>query len=192
MIWIFLVIALIAVYLISQYNWFQTTQTRITASIQEIGNQLKRQAGLIPNLEASVKGYLKHEKDIYQDITSVRKAVESAGKGKDLNKIEAAADAVTSLLPKLQVLVESNPEFKGAEVVARLMDELRDTSDKLMYSRRVLIDLSAEFNQRVVVFPTNLVASMFGFKAQAGLSTPLSGSHLEVSSDETADPKVSL
>lgn len=182
----------IALYLINLYNWFQTAKTRIIASIQDIGNQLKRQASLIPNLENSAKGYLKHEKGIYTDITSARKLVDKATGSGDMAKIEKASDAVSSLVPKLQILVESNPEIKGTEVITRLMDELRDTSDKLMYARRVVIDLSADFNAKVVTFPSNLVAGMFGFTAQKGLATPLEGSHLSVSEKETEDPKVSL
>ena len=72
------VAAVFVVYAISQYNFFQTARTRIKASIQEIGNQLKRQASLIPNLAESVKGYLKHEKGIFKDLTDARKAVEAA------------------------------------------------------------------------------------------------------------------
>ncbi len=192
MIYAVIALAIIAFYIISQYNWLQTTLTRITAAIQDIGNQLKRQASLIPNLEASVKGYLKHEKGIYDQITSARKLVEAAAGSKDIKKIEAASNAVSNLVPKLQVLVESNPEMKGAEVVTKLMDELRDTADKLMYSRRVVIDLTADFNTKLAVFPTNIIASLFGFKVQKGIATPVSGAHLEVSESETEDPKVSL
>jgi len=189
-----LIIAAVAIglYLINLYNWFQTAMTRIAASVQDIGNQLKRQASLIPNLESSAKGYLKHEKGIYEEITSARKLVEKASGSNDMAKIEKASDAISNLVPKLQVVVESNPEIKGAEVVTRLMDELRDTSDKLMYARRVVIDLSADFNAKVVTFPSNLVANMFGFKKQKGLETPMEGAHLSVSEDETKDTKVSL
>jgi LemA protein len=182
----------LALYLINLYNWFQTAKTRIAASIQDIGNQLKRQASLIPNIESSAKGYLKHEKGIYEDITSARKLIEKASGSNDMAKIEKASDAISNLVPKLQVVVESNPEIKGAEVVTRLMDELRDTSDKLMYARRVVIDLSADFNAKVVTFPSNLVAMLFGFKMQKGLDTPLEGAHLSVSDAETKDTKVSL
>jgi LemA protein len=185
-------LVVIVLYVVSQYNWFQTTKTRIIAAIQDIGNQLKRQSSLIPNLENSAKGYLKHEKGIYEEIVSARKAVEKAAGGKDMSKIEAASDAISNLVPKLQVLVESNPELKGAEVITRLMDELRDTSDKLMYARRVVIDLSAEYNIKVVTLPSNIIANMFGFKEQKGIATPTEGEHLEVSSDEMSDPKINI
>lgn len=187
-----IVAVLLSIYVVSVYNWFQTALTRITASIHEIGNQLKRQANLIPNLETSAKVYLKHEKDIFKSLTDARKAVESAVGGKDMAAIDKAADKISALLPKLNILVESNPELKGEKVVSRLMDELRDTADKLTYARRVLIDLSADFNAKILVFPSNLIANLFGFKAQVGFSTPTTGSHLEVSVDETKDQKISL
>lgn len=189
---IFGLLIVLAFYVVSQYNWFQTTATRLTAAIQDIGNQLKRQASLIPNLESSAKGYLKHEKGIYEEIVAARKSVEKAQTGKDMAKVEAASTAISNLVPKLQVLVESNPELKGAEVVTRLMDELRDTSDKLMYARRVVIDLSADFNTRIVTFPSNMIASIFGFKAQKGIATPTEGEHVEVGKDEMSDPKINL
>jgi LemA protein len=179
-------------YSISLFNWFQTAMTRIKASIQDIGNQLKRQSSLIPNLESSAKVYLKHEKDIFVELVSARKAVDSAQKSNDLNKITQASEALTSLVPKLQILVESNPEIKGEKVITRLMDELTDTSDKLAYARRVVIDLSADFNQKLLTFPSNIIGKMFGFSEQKGLDTPMTGSHLEVSENEAKDVKISL
>jgi LemA protein len=173
----------LVIYFISVYNQFQTLLTRIKASIQEIGNQLKRQADLIPNLEASVKGYLTHEKGILTLLADARKLV---SKGQD------ASAKVAEFLPKLQVVVESNPQLKGVDVVSQLMDELRDTADKIMYSRRTLIDLSADYNQRVITFPTNLVARLFNFSKQSGLATPEFGDHLTVKPEEMSTPRVSL
>lgn len=185
-------VVLIVVWVVGIYNFFVTAKTRIKASIQEIGNQLKRQADLIPNLEASAKGYLTHEKDIFDKLTDARKAVQSAVKSGDTQKMADAGNLLSDVLPKLQVVVESNPEIKGAEVVKGLMDELRDTSDKLMYSRRILIDLSADFNAKRVTFPTNIVANLFGFKEEKGLMTPDTGAHMEVSKEETKSPKINI
>jgi len=192
---IYLIIGLsliLSLYIISTYNWFQTALVRIKASIQDIGNQLKRQASLIPNLESSAKGYLKHEKGIFKALTDARKAVDTAAESGKMNDITKASNSLSKILPKIQVLVESNPEIKGEKVVTKLMNELRDTSDKLMYARRTLIDLAADFNQKLLVFPSNIVGNMFKFKEQKGLSTPNSGAHLEVTTAETKDPKVSL
>ena len=113
----------LVLYLISVYNQFQTLITRVKASIQEIGNQLKRQADLIPNLEASVKGYLKHESNIFDKLTDARKQVSAAIKSGATQKLVDAASAVSSFLPALRVAVEDNPELKAAGTVTQLMDE---------------------------------------------------------------------
>lgn len=184
MIYVILAILLVLVfYIISTYNFFVSAKTRIKASIQEIGNQLKRQADLIPNLENSVKGYLTHEKSILQMLSEARKLVAA---GKDASK------QISEVLPKLQVVVESNPQLKADGVVSKLMDELRDTSDKVMYSRRLLIDLSADYNVKRVTVPSSLVANLFKFEEMKGLETPETGEHLEVSSSEIKSPKVNL
>ena len=185
-------LVLIALWVIGIYNFFASAKARIKAAIQEIGNQLKRQADLIPNLESSVKGYLKHEKGIFDELSSARKLVAVASKSGNLAKMADAGKAFSEILPKLQVVVEDNPELKGNEVVTNLMDELRDTSDKVMYARRLLIDLTADFNVKRVAFPSSLIANMFGFAEMKGLETPESGSHLEVSESETKSPKVNL
>lgn len=182
----------VALYLISSYNWFVTTRTRIKASIQEIGNQLKRQADLIPNLEASAKGYLKHEKDILKSLADARKTVASAASSSSASKQASAASAIADVLPKLSVVVESNPELKANTTVNRLMEELRDTSDKVMYARRTLIDLTADFNVRVETFPSNLVANLFSFKPQPGLKIEGMESATTVSASETKSPKINL
>lgn len=184
-------ILVLAFYAVAVYNALQTLKTRIKASIQEIGNQLKRQSSLIPNLAESAKSYLKHEKGVFELLTSARKAVDTAVE-KGGQAVDAAVEKINALLPKLNVLVESNPQLKADAVVAKLMDELRDTSDKLMYSRRTLIDLAADYNVKLVTFPSNIVANLFGFKEEKGLDTPLAGGHVSVSTQETEDVKVNL
>lgn len=192
-IYILLVIVVIAViWFASTYNYFVTTKTRVGAAIQEIGNQLKRQADLIPNLESSAKGYLVHEKGIFEDLTNARKAISSAVSSGDLKQMSDAGKMLSDVLPKIQVVVESNPEIKGSTVVTDLMDELRDTSDKVMYARRLLIDLTADYNIKLVTFPSNFVAGMFHFQALQGLATPSDGDFLKVSDSDTETPKVNL
>lgn len=193
MILILLVIGIgIVLWLASTYNFFASTKTRISASIQEIGNQLKRQADLIPNLENSVKGYMKHEKDVFKMLTDARKQVAQAAESGNLQKMSDAGSKLSSILPKLTVAVESNPQLKANEVVANLMNELRDTADKVMYARRLLIDLTADYNVRRVTFPTNIIANIMGVEELKGLITPNSGEFLTVTSDETKTPKVNL
>ena len=193
MFWVVLIVfGGLVLYFVATYNSFVSLKTRIGASIQEIGNQLKRQLEFIPNLEETVKGYFKQEKDLYKMLTDARKFVSEAVSSRDLSKWSKASEKVAQLLPKLQIAVESNPQIRGADVASKLMDELRDTSDKVMYARRTLIDLTADYNIQVVAFPSNLVAIIFKFTPEKGLNTPVSGEHLEVSGDDIKPVKVKL
>jgi LemA protein len=185
-------LGVVLVYVIGVYNALQTIKTRIVAAIQEIGNQLKRQSNLIPNLQESVKSYMKHEKGIFTMLTDARKSVDAAVKDGSMKSVQKASDMLQSVLPKIQVLVESNPELKADATVTQFMEELRDTADKLMYSRRTVIDLTQEYNQKLVTFPSNLVAMIFQFKPEKGLDVPMTGSHVSVSPDEMKDVKVSM
>lgn len=182
----------VVLYVIALYNGLQSLLTQIEAATQEIGNQLKRQASLIPNLESSVKAFMKQEKEVFTLLSQARQSIEKASKSGSASSIDAAQDQLNAVLPRLQVVVEDNPELKSNETVQQFMAELRDTADKLSYSRRAVIDLTQQFNQKLVVFPSNILAGMFGFKKQAGIATPMKGAHMEVSEDETHDHKVSL
>ncbi|MFA4826898.1 MAG: LemA family protein [Candidatus Shapirobacteria bacterium] len=185
-------VVVIVLYLVGFYNKVKTLQVHIRASIQEIGNQLKRQAELIPNLVESVKGYLKHEKGIFEDLVSARKSITEAVATNNPEKIDQSQQLISKVLGSLKVIVESNPEIKGAQVTTDLMNELRDTSDKVMYSRRTLIDVTADYNTAITTVPGIWFASIFGFKEEKGLITPLSGEHLEVSAEDVKTPKISL
>jgi len=177
------ILALLVLWVISSYNFFVSSKARIKASIQEIGNQLKRQADLIPNLESSVKGYLKHEKGILEMLAEARKLV---SKGQDASK------QISEALSGLRIVVESNPELKANTVVENLMGELRDTADKVMYARRLMIDLTADYNVKRVSVPSNIVANMFKFDELKGLETAETGEHLNVSNSEMKSHKVNL
>jgi len=183
---------LVVIYVWSLYNQFVTIKARIRASIQEIGNQLKRQSDLIPNLVSSVKGYLKHEADIFDKLTEARKTVLNVVESGDAQKLINASEKLQAALAPIRAVFESTPQLQAAGPTTKLMDELRDTADKVMYSRRTLIDLSADYNIKLVTFPSNYVARIFGFKPVTGLKTPQEGEHLEVKENELAAPKVEL
>ena len=189
---ILVVLGIILFWVIGTYNFFVTAKARIKASVQEIGNQLKRQADLIPNLESSVKGYMKHEKGIFTDLAEARKAISAAVKSGNLQKMADAGSKLAAMMPGIQVAVEDNPELKASEVVGKLMDELRDTSDKVMFARRIVIDLTADYNVKRATIPSSIVAGIFKFGELPGLITPQEGEHLNVSEGETKSPKVNL
>lgn len=190
-----IVLAGIALYIWSLYNQFVTIKIRIKASIQEIGNQLKRQADLIPNLVNSVKGYMKHEKEIFTQLTEARKAVMRVVDSGDAQKLIEAGTQLQAALAPIRAVFESTPQLQAAGPTSKLMDELRDTADKVMYSRRTLIDLSADYNVMIVTFPSNLIARIFGFTPEVGLKVPegLGGKEgIEVKTEELKTPRVDL
>lgn len=189
---VIILLILVAVWGVATYNYFVSSKARIKAAVQEIGNQLKRQADLIPNLEASVKGYLKQEKGIFEQLANARKSINSALKSGDVQKMSNAGSQLANILPEINVVVEDNPELKSSEVVSKLMSELRDTADKVMYARRLVIDLSADYNVRRVTFPSNIIASIFKFEEMKGLETPESGEHVEAKGKDLETPKVDL
>lgn len=192
MTWLIAIAVILVLWIIANYNFFVSSKARIKAAVQEIGNQLKRQADLIPNLESSAKGFLKHEKGIFKQLTDARRAISAAVKSGNVQKMSDAGSMLSKVLPGIQIAIEDNPEIKGDSVVTKLMDELRDTADKIMYSRRLVIDLTADFNVKRVRVPSNLVANMFKFEELPGLITPESGEHMKVSSADTKSPKVNL
>ena len=187
-----IVVAALLLYFWSLYNQFVTIKTRIKASIQEIGNQLKRQADLIPNLVASVKGYMKHEKAIFDELTEARKQVVKMVDSGDVQKVIDAGSRLQTALAPIRAVFESTPQLQAAGPTTQLMEELRDTADKVMYSRRTLIDLTADYNIMLVRFPSNLVGKMFRFKPEAGLKMPEEGESLTVKKEELKTPKVEI
>lgn len=190
---IFLIVAvLVGGYILTTFNKYKTTEVRIKASIQEIGNQLKRQAELIPNLVSSVKGYFKHEQTALTKITDARKSILAALKSGGAQNLIEAAGKLQTAMGGITAVFESTPELQAAGPTKQLMEELRDTSDKLMYSRRTLIDLTADYNTMLATVPSSWVGSMFKFAAKEGLATPETGEHVTVTLKETKTPKVDL
>lgn len=192
MIALLIVPAVLFFYILTIYNRLSTMKVRIAASIQEIGNQLKRQAELLPNLAEIFKGAKKQEKEIFEMLTEARKMIIGAIKSGDQKSIELSQDLLQKAMSQLKVVVESNPQIQSISTLNSLTENLRDTADKIMYSRRVLIDLSADYNVMLVTFPSKIVASVFGFKSAEGLKTPVSGEFLEVSSEDIKTPKLNL
>lgn len=192
MIFFIIIAAAILLYFWSLYNQFVTIKTRIKASIQEIGNQLKRQTDLIPNLVASVKGYMQHEKKIFEELTEARKQVVKFTGGSDTQKMIEAGSRLQNALMPIRAVFESTPQLQAAGPTGQLMEELRDTADKVMYSRRTLIDLTADYNIMLVRFPSNLVGKMFRFQAEPGLKMPEEGESLTVKKEELKTPKVEI
>jgi LemA protein len=154
------VAALILFYIFTLYNGLVTLKVRIEEALSQIDVQLKRRADLIPNLVETVKGYAKHEKGVFSEVTKARTALMGA---QSLPEKAKAADVLSGALGRLFAVAENYPQLKANENFAQLQKELSDTEDKVAYSRQYYNTAVQDYNVKIQVFPNNLLAGTFGF-----------------------------
>ncbi len=156
-------VVLIAVYFVAIYNGLVVLKARIQEALSGIDVQLKRRSDLIPNLVETVKGYAKHEKEVFQNVTKARSALMSAG---NIQEKAEANNMLTSALKSLFAVAEAYPELKASENFRDLQRQLEDTEDKIAYSRQFYNSNVLEYNTKVQMFPSSIIANMFGFKTE--------------------------
>ncbi len=159
---ILLIIVAVAVglFFISVYNNLSKFKVRIDEAWSQIDVQLKRRVDLIPNLVETVKGYASHEKEVFENVTKARSALMGATTAKEAGD---ADNMLTGALKTLFAVAEAYPELKAQDGFVNLQKELSDTEDKIAYSRQFYNSVVRDYNEALVVFPSNLVAGMFGF-----------------------------
>lgn len=157
-------IAILILFFIGTYNSFIILKTRIKESLAGIDVQLKRRADLIPNLVETVKGYAKHEKSVFENVTKARSSLMKAETVKE--KAEAN-NQLTSALKSLFAVAEAYPQLQASENFKELQRQLEDTEDKIAYSRQFYNSNVLEYNTKVKMFPSNLIANFFGFKEES-------------------------
>lgn len=143
------------------YNRFTTQEEAIKAQWGQVENQLQRRNDLIPNLVETVKGYAQQERDVFQAVADAR--AKMAGATTPADKI-AAANAESSALSRLLVVVENYPQLKSNETFARLMDELSGTENRLATERMRYNERIQDYNTSRRKFPANITAKIFSFK----------------------------
>ncbi len=157
------VLVLIVLWIFGIYNSLVMLKVRIKEAMSGIDVQLKRRSDLIPNLVETVKGYAKHEKKVFTDVTKARTALMNA----DTPRAKAAADnMLTGALKSLFAVAESYPKLEAAANFQQLQKELSNTEDKVAYSRQFYNSTVQEFNTKIVVFPNVVLANMMGFKEE--------------------------
>jgi len=154
------VIVLFVLYLIGVYNGFVILKTRIKEAFSGIDVQLKRRADLIPNLVETVRGYAKHEKSVFENVTKARSALIKAETPKEK---AAANNQLSEALKTIFAVAEAYPQLRANENFKDLQRQLEDTEDKVAYSRQFYNSNVLEYNTKIKVFPSNLVANAFGF-----------------------------
>lgn len=154
------VVGLLAVMLIGIYNGLVKAKIRVDEAWSDITVQLKRRLDLIPNLVETVKGYAKHEKSVFEEVTKARAAMASAG---GVAETAQADNMLTGALKSLFAVAEAYPDLKANENFLELQRELVDTEDKIQAARRFYNAAVREFNTKLAVFPTVLFAALLGF-----------------------------
>ncbi|GAV25150.1 LemA family protein [Carboxydothermus islandicus] len=166
------IVGIVIVFLLygfSTYNSLVALNEKVDASLSEIDNQLARAADLLPNLEATVKGYAAHEKEIFSDIAKARNLMLSAG---TVSQRDEAAGELSDLVGRLLMLTENYPNIKADARFAQLMDELAGTANRITVARRDYNEAVRKYNTRIKTFPTKIIAGMFGFTERDYFKAP--------------------
>lgn len=174
------IIVLLIIYTIIQYNAFVKANNNVEEAFSTMDVYLKKRWDLIPNLVEVVKGYAKHEKDTFNQVTSLR-----TGNYDEMsmnNKI-SVNEQITQGIAKIIAISENYPELKASDNFLKLSEDLTKIEDEIANSRKYYNGTVRELNNKIQMFPSNIVAVLFGFKLAKSF---------EANSEERNNVKVSL
>ena len=156
---VLIVLVLIIGVLWSTYNGLVKLDDQVNEAWSDITVQLKYRADLIPNVIETVKGYAKHEKEVFEGVTAARSAVMGAKSVKTAAKAESE---MTAALSKVFAIAEAYPELKANTNFQKLQEQLQDVEDKIQAARRFYNAGAKELNTKIKTFPTNLINNLIG------------------------------
>ena len=160
--WIILgIIVAFVVAVIGMYNALVRLRNQVKNAWSQIDVQLKRRHDLIPNLVETVKGYAKHEKDTLENLTKARSAAVSAQGVAAKSKAEGE---LSGALDRFMLVVENYPDLKANQNFLALQEELSSTENKIGFARQNYNDQVLFFNNKIQMFPSNIIAGMFNFQ----------------------------
>ncbi len=170
---ILIVVALVAFFLISQYNRLVSLRNRFTNAFAQIDVQLRRRYDLIPNLVEIAKGYMKHERETLEAVIEARNQASQAEKraaadpsdGEAVATLMGAERALTGSLGRFFALSEAYPDLKANQNMMQLQEELASTENKIAFARQSYNDSVTRYNTARESFPTVIIAGMFNFDA---------------------------
>ncbi len=177
------VVVILIILFIATYNRLVRLRNQVKNAWAQIDVQLKRRHDLIPNLIETVKGYMKHERETLEAITKARNLAQQAASSGPSARAKAETE-LSSALAGLLAVVENYPDLKANQNFLALQEELTSTENKISFSRQYYNDSVLSYNNRTQMFPSNVVASMTGFKASEFFEVSVAG--------EREAPKVSF
>lgn len=160
--WIILVIVvLIVIAIISMYNGLVSARVKVDNAWSQIDVQLQRRFDLIPNFVETVKGYAAHESETFEKIAQLRTSWANAGTVAEKAELD---NQLSGALKTIMAVSEGYPELKANQNFSELSEELRNTENKISFSRQFYNDSVTRYNTKLELFPSNLVAGMFNFQ----------------------------
>ncbi|MCK9151421.1 LemA family protein [Methanobacterium alcaliphilum] len=157
---IILIIIVLIVWIVLMYNSLVSLRNRVKNAWSQIDVQLNRRADLIPNLVETVKGYAKHEKSVFENVTKARSSLMNA---QTVQENQKANNQLTEALKTLFAVAENYPDLKASTNFQDLQNQLSETEDKIAYSRQFYNDTVLMYNNKTQMFPSNIIASQFNF-----------------------------
>ncbi|HOJ85769.1 MAG: LemA family protein [Elusimicrobiales bacterium] len=160
-----IIVAVLIFWVIFSFNKLVSLRNQVKNAFTQIDIQLKRRHDLIPNLINSVKGAMKFEQETLTKVMEARAKAINAFQQGNIKEGFQNENIITQALGKLFALKEAYPELKSNQQVSQLMEELTGTENKITFARQFYNDITTKYNTQIELFPTNLIASMLGFKA---------------------------
>lgn len=157
------IIVVIALYVVGLYNGLIRLRNQVKNAWAQIEVQLKRRHDLIPNLIETVKGYMKHERETLESVTNARTAAMGA---QTVGEKAKAESQLTGALGQLRIAVEAYPDLKASQNFLALQEELTSTENKISFARQNYNDQVLMYNNKIQMFPSNIIAGMFNFKQE--------------------------
>ena len=157
------IIVLIVIFIISIYNGLVQARMKVDNAWSQIDVQLQRRFDLIPNFVETVKGYMTHEKETFEKIAALRTSWANTSSVSEKAEID---NQLSDALKTIMAVSESYPELKANQNFSELSEELRNTENKISFSRQFYNDTVTRYNTKIQVFPSNIIAGMFNFTAR--------------------------
>ena len=154
------ILVLLIIFVIGIYNALIRLRNQVDNAWSQIDVQLKRRHDLIPNLVETAKGYMKHERGTFEAITKARSQAMGA---KTVSEASKAEGALGEALSKFMLVVENYPELKANQNFLSVQEELTGTENKISFARQSYNDQVLFFNNKIQMFPSNIIANMFSF-----------------------------
>ena len=158
-----IILAVLVVAVISMYNGLVQSRMKVDNAWSQIDVQLQRRFDLIPNFVETVKGYMNHEKETFEKIAALRTSWANASSVSEKAELD---NQLSNTLKTIMAVSENYPELKANQNFSELSEELRNTENKISFSRQFYNDTVTMYNTKLQVFPSNIIAGMFNFTAR--------------------------